>query len=357
MIGVALAIGYGAKAVVRGAAARGQAALVPRGGAADVPAAEGALGHVLDGDARPRRGGAAVRARGPPARRRRPERARSPFARALEVRGLRVSYDGEREALRGVSFSVPKGKKIALVGGSGAGKSTVFSALLRLPRAVGRRGLLGRRGARHALGRVAARASSRGCRRSRCCSRARCATTCCSAGRTRARPTAGRRSAARTSSGVVRELPGGLDAEVGERGLRLSGGQRQRVAIARAFLRAPSLLLLDEPTSALDAESEREVQAGLAELMAGRTTLVIAHRLATVRDADAIVRARARRGRRAGHPRRAPRPPRPLRPAARAHRARGVGSACRRARAGFDRARGVTRPVGGRGRASTELAA
>ena len=87
----------------------------------------------------------------------------------------------------------------------------------------------------------------------------------------------------------LRKLPNGLDTFMGEGGARLSGGQRQRVAIARALLRRAPLLLLDEATSALDAESERLVQDALEALMHDRTTIVIAHRLATVRAADRIV--------------------------------------------------------------------
>src|SRR6202021_3349847 len=87
----------------------------------------------------------------------------------------------------------------------------------------------------------------------------------------------------------VAGLPDGYDTTVGERGLKLSGGEKQRVAIARVILKAPEILIFDEATSALDTKTEREIQASLAEVAAGRTTLIIAHRLSTIVDADQIL--------------------------------------------------------------------
>jgi subfamily B ATP-binding cassette protein MsbA len=97
------------------------------------------------------------------------------------------------------------------------------------------------------------------------------------------------------ANSFIMELPGGYDTLVGERGVTLSGGQRQRIAIARALLRDPRILLLDEATSALDSVAEALVQDALNKLMYGRTTLMVAHRLSTVRNADRIIVLKAGR--------------------------------------------------------------
>jgi subfamily B ATP-binding cassette protein MsbA len=207
--------------------------------------------------------------------------------RGLRLEELRIQY-GEVEALRGLTLEVPAGRTVAVVGASGAGKSTLFSALLRFVDPAGGRILWDGQDVRGY-----SRASVRG----------RMAWVpqepVLFAGSIRDAVRVGKPdatdaevwSALERAHGAefVRALPRGLDTAVGERGAQLSGGQRQRLAIARAFVREPSVLLLDEPTSSLDAASEALVQAGLAELKAGRTTLVIAHRLSTVRNADLII--------------------------------------------------------------------
>jgi ATP-binding cassette, subfamily B, bacterial len=220
----------------------------------------------------------------------------SPLALPEPARGdihfdnVRFAYPTRPKALAvdGVSFSVRAGEKVAIVGPSGAGKSTLFHLLLRFyDPASGAISIDGvpipaadptevrRRIALVPQDPVVFAASARDNIRF---------------GRPEASDADVERAADLAhASEFLRRLPGGLDTPLGERGVMLSGGQRQRIAIARAILRDAPLLLLDEATSALDAESETLVQTALEELMKHRTTLVIAHRLATVLSCDRIL--------------------------------------------------------------------
>jgi ATP-binding cassette subfamily C protein CydCD len=212
-----------------------------------------------------------------------------PGPSALEMRAVRFTYPGRtRPALDGVSIVVPAGRTTALVGASGAGKTTVASLFLRFwdPDA-GTARLDGRDLREYRLDEL----------RSRIALVAQDTYLFNDTLRSNillARPDAGPDEVAEAVRKAaleefVRSLPDGLDTVVGERGAQLSGGQRQRVAIARAFLKDAPVLILDEATSHLDAVSEQAVRDALALLARDRTTLVIAHRLSTVRDADQIV--------------------------------------------------------------------
>ena len=186
------------------------------------------------------------------------------------------------------SFSVRAGEKVAIVGPSGAGKSTLFHLLLRFYDPLA--GTISFDGVPiRAPIRTSCAGISRWCRRNSVAF-ATTARENIRFGRPDATDAEVERAAALAhATEFIQRLPGGFEAQLGERGVTLSGGQRQRIAIARAILRDAPLLLLDEATSALDAESETLVQTALEELMRHRTTLVIAHRLATVLSCDRIL--------------------------------------------------------------------
>jgi ATP-binding cassette subfamily B protein len=220
----------------------------------------------------------------------------SPRALPVPARGevgfdhVSFSYPARPDVnvLDAVSFTVRPGEKVAIVGPSGAGKSTIFHLLLRFydPRS----GAI-------SLDGVPVRSADPRDFRARIALVPQESNVFAASARENirfGRPDATDAEVERAAelahaAEFIRRLPEGFDTPLGERGVTLSGGQRQRIAIARAILRDAPLLLLDEATSALDAESETLVQTALEELMRHRTTLVIAHRLATVLSCDRIL--------------------------------------------------------------------
>jgi ATP-binding cassette subfamily B protein len=219
----------------------------------------------------------------------------APDARPLEVtRGevtfdaVAFGYDRDRRILTEISFAVPPGKRVAIVGPSGAGKSTISRLLFRYYDVDG--------GAIRIDGqdvREVTQASLRAAIGIVPQDTVLFNDTIyhnIAYGRPDATPAEIERAArlARLHDFIV-SLPERYETKVGERGLKLSGGEKQRVAIARTLLKDPPILMLDEATSALDTRTEKEIQASLDEVAKGRTTLVIAHRLSTVVDADEIV--------------------------------------------------------------------
>ncbi len=217
-----------------------------------------------------------------------------PGARPLAVGtgGIRLddvqfAYAPDKPALRGVTLDVPAGRTVALVGPSGAGKSTILNLIPRFYDVTAGRVLIDGTDVRDAtLASLHANIAlvSQEVTLFDDTVRANIAYGRAGAGDDDIEAAARHAGA----HDFVAALPQGYDTLVGEQGVKLSGGQRQRLAIARAMLKDAPILLLDEATSALDTESERHVQAALAELMRGRTTVVIAHRLSTVVGADLI---------------------------------------------------------------------
>ncbi len=214
-------------------------------------------------------------------------RALPPGHGHLRFEAVRFVYPDGRVGLDGLSFEAKPGLTVALVGPSGAGKSTALALIPRLHDVSG--GAIRLDGAdlrdvtldslRDAIAYVGQDALLFD----------DTVAANIAMGRAGASAAAIEHAAKAAAAGFIPALPEGFATRVGPGGQRLSGGQRQRVALARALLRDPRILLLDEATSALDAESEAAVQEALTRLRAGRTTIIVAHRLSTVRDADLVV--------------------------------------------------------------------
>ncbi len=206
----------------------------------------------------------------------------------IRFEGVSFGYEAHKRVLNDISLNIYPGETVAFVGPSGAGKTTICSLVPRFYEATEGRILVDGIPIRQMT--LASLRRNIGIVQQ---------DVFLFAGTIRQNIAYGRldateeeiHEAARRSrlDDMIAQLPDGLDTVIGERGVKLSGGQKQRMAIARMFLKNPPILILDEATSALDTETERAIQASLAELAVGRTTLVIAHRLATIQHADRIV--------------------------------------------------------------------
>ncbi len=210
-------------------------------------------------------------------------------APTVRLENVHFGYDAHRPILRGVDLEIPAGSTTAIVGRSGSGKSSLARLLMRLYAPQQGHILLDGRAIESIDG-----AELRGDLIALVSQETALLHETIAGNIALGRPSATREdilNAARDAQleKLLDTLPDGLDTPVGERGLQLSGGERQRVGIARALLRRPGLYILDEPTSMLDSKTEQEIQKALRSLGAGATTILIAHRLCTVMDADEIV--------------------------------------------------------------------
>jgi ATP-binding cassette subfamily B protein len=210
-------------------------------------------------------------------------------AATVRLENVHFGYAPHRPVLRGVDFEVPAGSTTAIVGRSGSGKSSVARLLMRLYAPQQGRILLDGRAIDSIDGK-----ELRGDLVALVSQETALLHESVAANIALGRPAATREDILGAARGaqleaVLSALPLGLDTLVGERGMHLSGGERQRVGIARALLRRPGLYILDEPTSMLDSKTEFEIQKALRTLGAAATTIVIAHRLSTVVDADEII--------------------------------------------------------------------
>ncbi|MBC8720003.1 ABC transporter ATP-binding protein [Ochrobactrum sp. Marseille-Q0166] len=225
----------------------------------------------------------------------RPDIADRPDARSVErlngdidYHDVRFGYSLDKPVFEGLHLSIKAGETIAFVGPSGAGKTTICSLLPRFYEVTGGAILIDGIDIRDMT--LKSLRSNIGIVQQDVFLFAGTIRENIAYGRLDASEAEIAEAARRARlDGVIASLPAGLDTIIGERGVKLSGGQKQRLAIARIFLKNPPILILDEATSALDTETERAIQQSLAELSQGRTTLVIAHRLATIANADRIV--------------------------------------------------------------------